>query len=226
MKTFKLAVVALVAVLLLGGCGLVNRFIPDQQVDLLGLDDTIPLTPGGTIPAGGVTAQAITYATPGGGFSGGTFEDVDTTDIPDYVNPSAIEEDVVLGATITGYTAGNAPTAITVTGAAFEATIDDEGEPASPVTLSTQRTDLNHAYDLVGSCTNGACTYQLASGSEAALFTLSVTGATLDDLWAMVTNTVGPNTVDGSFSLTLAEDFQFDYIEVHIITKNGVIKFG
>lgn len=212
-------------VTLLGACGLVNSFIPDQPVNnALGLDGKeVEL---GQQPSLLAPQQAATYS----GQLTATFADFDASDVPDAVNPNTLKE--ILGIEpsfeVTAAAAENdfAPE-LTLSASELSLSISDASGPTINKSYGSED-NLGIAFTK-GDCEVAAltmCTYT-TSLTEVVLLSLSIGGADLDRLYKeILTDNDSPNGVSGSFSLELDGTVPAGAsVKVTLDTQGGTLTF-
>lgn len=219
MKTLKLAALAGAAALLLSACSMLNALVPDQPVtDALGLDgQAVTLTP--VAPAALGTAAAASEFRDAG--LSATFADLDVSQVPAGIQPSALEQEIGLGATLTVTFADGAaqPDALTVTGMDVDLTLADAGSSLSVVGSVTDL-DASFAKD---ACTGSVCTYALSTSATPAM-TLELADLVFDLAYEIMT-TGGENTLSGAYAVTIDPAVDVVSIEATLVSSEGVLKF-
>lgn len=216
----------------LSACGLVNSFIPNQDVqDPLGLDGQ-PVTLDAVQPAGqaALAPQALSVQV-SGAFVGHAFNDVDVSDIPAGIGPKRLVVDVALGTTATLSSAtGALPDTVMVTAADLTLTVKDgTGSPTVDVAASAEATTgLLTLEKLDPSCVAATgCDYSVTPADpDDALITVDAKGSAFSDLWKIVTTGDQTNSVSGSFTLTLGSNVPADVsAEVTFSAPTGTLMF-
>jgi hypothetical protein len=234
MKVFRTLVALGAAALVLSGCGLLNAFVPDQTAtNPLGLDG-VPVS----MTATSTAALAPQAAAPGTDFSGSvsaSFPNIDTSGFPSGVTPNKLVADLTLGALVTvsspsAVGGADFPDAVNVTAAGIDLTVAD-GSGSPNTTVSASASSASGMLTLTkGSCKAGtvgwSCDYapSLASGASA-LLTITVS-AHFAQLWTIATAGTSPNTVDGSFGVTLDPGIPGDStVSVTLSSAEGTFSF-
>lgn len=228
MKTFRTVAALAGLALLLSACGLLNAFVPDQQVtDPLGIDgQQVTLA---AVSTAGLSAQAAAGTTFGGSFSG-TFGDFDASGIPSGVHPNGFSTDIGIGAIATLATSspGSLPATFDVTGVSLTLTVaDGSGAPSftltPPYSKSGTLLHLNQT-----SCTSTSCNYDVTAGPDLgkALVSLNLTSADVATLWSIVTAGNPTNDAKGTVSLTVSQTLPSDTtLTVTLVSKEGTLTF-
>lgn len=214
-------VVLFALVVLLSACGALNSFVPDQEVDnALGLDAQV-------VTLSKADAQLQVQATES--FTGSVsteISDIDTSEIPDWVSPSALEE--VLGMeprlSVSSLDAGSLPDTLELSAASLSITVSD-GQASLSADFASDGLDTE--FTLEG-CGVGACSYTVNLGFVT-LMQIVLTGQDLATLYDdILTNGDSPNQVEASFglSLTSVNGLPADAeVTLTLRTDEGVLKF-
>lgn len=215
------SVVLFALVVLLSACGALNSFVPDQEVDnAFGLD-------GQVVTLSKADAQLQVQATES--FTGSVsteISDIDTSEIPDWVSPSALEE--VLGMeprlSVSSLDAGSLPDTIELSAASLSITVSD-GEASLSADFASDGLDTEFTLE---DCGVGECSYTVNLGFVT-LMQIVLTGQELATLYDdILTNGDSPNQVEASFSLSLtsANGLPADAeVSLTLQTDEGVLKF-
>lgn len=229
MKALRILVVVGATALVLSGCGL----IPDQPVDNpLGLDGVdVTMTAVSTAAA----PQAIATSTDFSGSVDASFADLDTSSIPSGVVPSTLTAGINLGAQATIYSssavaASDFPDTTTLTAASLDLTITDgNGSPSTSVSASAsdagglvQLSKASCAAQAVG----WSCTYDAALvGGVSSMLTVTVS-SNFGQLWTIATAGGSPNTVRGTYAVTLDTGVPSDAdVTVTLVSPQGTLSF-
>lgn len=226
MKSIATLVLLAGLALLLSACGLVNALIPDQAIDnAFGLDNQeLTLT---VIDSSALRSAASTT------FSGdvtATFDDPDLSDVPAGIRPDAIEEVVALGATVSASSVmavpSDFPDTMTITGASLSATVDDpSNDPTLTKTIASDALALSLAKADCNVTVGTTCTFSVTA-TDAQLLLLSIEGSEFDTVWTLLSNGSSPNTLDGTFELTVDQALPSDsQVTIVLDTNAGTLKF-
>lgn len=233
MKILRSFVALGAAALLLSGCGLLGGLVPDQQVnDPVGLNNVdVTMTAVSTA----ATTQAIATATDFSGSADGSFADFDTSSIPSGVTPKSLTAGIDLGAQATIYSssavaASDFPDTTTITAASIDITVTD-GNGTPSTSASASASDAGGLVQLSkGSCAAQAvgwsCTYDAALvGGVSSMLTVTVS-SNFGQLWTIATAGGSPNTVSGTYAVTLDTGVPSDAdVTVTLVSPQGTLSF-
>ena len=225
-----LSAVAITA--LLSACGVLNNFLPDQTLDdPLGIDgQEVILEPAGVAPAvapqqtQGTWSQSATTS----------LDDIDTTDIPNWVDPATLFVDVGFEATVT-FTSLNA-----LDGSEFSETFTFDDAAITNLTISDD--DSSQTVELPTFSTPGdatvrlqkdactsppvECTYTATSGLADFVIPIEIAGANMDALYDILTSGSQTNTSSVTLELTATGTAPDDTtITVVIDAPTGTLTF-
>ncbi len=205
-QTVRNLILVVVGAAALTACGVLNAFVPDQEVagGVLGLGDGVDVV---LAPAqAAVTTLAGTPVTTWVGSIDETVGlDALDADLPDAIEPAALTETIQLGDTVV-VTHPETPTgSFTVTGVAIGGTFALGGATFNvPAGLSVD--GLNVVFDdptCVGDAVQ-TCTYTTASGLPE--LNLAFAASQVQAYWDLLTGIGGDVSVDLTVTVTLAPD--------------------
>lgn len=229
--TTVLAAVAVTG--MLSACGVLNSFLPNQTLtDPLGIDgQAVTLQPPGLSPAATPQQTQSTWSQS----AESTLDDIDTTDIPDWVDPAALFVDVRFEGTATFASAtassgGDFADVFTFDAAALvDASITDD-DTAETVSLPDVSTPAGATVTLQKESCSGVapvtCTYTATSGLADFVIPVEITGADMDALYDILTMGSQTNTSSVTLELTATGTAPADTtITVVIEAATGTLTF-
>ena len=217
---------------LLSACGVLNTFLPNQTLDdPLGIDgQEVILEPGAVAPA---VAPQQTQGTWSQGAST-SLEDIDTSDIPDWVDPAALFVGVGFEATATlsslSAVDGEAFSNTFTFGAArlIDVSITDDQTSQTVNLPSFSTPDAASVTLQKGTCTTPPvqCTYTATSGLADFVIPVEIAGADMDTLYDILTSGSQTNTSTVTLELTATGTAPDDTtITVIIDAATGTLTF-
>ena len=217
---------------LLSACGVLNTFLPDQTLtDPLGIDgqEVTLLPPDAGTSVAPQQAQATWSQT-----ASTSLEDIDTTDIPDWVDPAALFVDVGFEATATfgslnaldGSAFSDTFTFDAATLAGLSITDDETSQTVNLPSFATP--DAASVTLQKESCTPApvTCTYTATAGLADFVIPLEISGANMDELYEILTSGSQTNTSTVTLELTATGTAPDDTtITVIIDAPSGTLTF-
>lgn len=233
MRAIKTLLIAGATVGLLAACGVLNTFVPDQTLtDPLGIDGLpVPLEPGAA--SAGLAAQQTTSQW--SRTETVAVDDIDTSDIPDWIDPSGLFVDVGFEgtATFSSATAGGgndfSDTFTFDAAALVDGSIADD-ETGATVSLPSFTTPAGATVELQKESCSGlapvTCTYTATSGLEGFVIPVAIDGAQMDALYDILTSGAATNTTSLTIELTATGTAPGDTtITVTIDAPSGTLTF-
>jgi hypothetical protein len=226
----KILVVLGLAVLL-GAC---SSLVPDQAVtNPFGLDGkSVTLQQSAALNENGLSAQAVSAV-----YSGSistTFNDLDQS-LPAGIRPSGISENVGVEADIrvAAPTTNEAdfPNSMTIIASQLGFTVTDgSGQPTVQKTFNSEAGLNLTVTKKAGSCQAGTgltCTY-VANAVDTILLLAELVGPDFSTFFNIISGGTEPNTLSGTFSLTVSGDSLFpagSQVTVVLNTSQGILTF-